>query len=103
MGLQLLFNNFKSQINSFCGIVKNAIYSPLCPPHKGKNNFRKLFLALMGRTRWGINRVFDDTAKTVDLRLKVIKQHLKAHIQLTLSQKEKSLSLRLTAWRLFVS
>jgi len=34
----------------------------------------------MGRTRWGINHVFDDTPKTIGLRLKVIKQHLKAHI-----------------------
>ena len=98
----MLFYDLKSQINSFCGIVKNANYPPLCPPHKGKNNFQKLFLALMGRTRWGINRVFDDTAKTVDLRLKVIKQHLKAHIQLTLSQKEKSVASKLTAWQLFV-
>ena len=97
MGLQMLFYNLKSQINCFCGIVKNAIYSPPCPPHKGKNNFQKLFLALMGRTRWEINRVFDDTAKTVDLRLRVIKQYLKAHIQLTLSRKEKSVPLKLTA------
>jgi len=102
MGLQMLFYDFKSQINSICGIVKNAIYSPLCPPHKGKNNFRKLFLALMGRTQWGINRVFDDTAKTVDLRLKIIKHHLKAHIQLTLTQKEKSAASKLTARQLFV-
>ena len=72
-------------------------------PIRYKNNFRKLFLYLMGRTQWGINHVFDDTAKTVDLRLKVIKQHLKAHIQLTLSQKEKSVASKLIAWRLFVS
>ena len=31
-------------------------------------------MALIGRTQWEINHVFDDTAKTVDLRLKVIKQ-----------------------------
>ena len=31
-----------------------------------------------------------------------IKQHLNAHIQLTLSQKGKSVSSKLTVWRLFV-
>ena len=70
MGLQMLFYNLKSQINSFCGIVKNAIYSPLCVlPTRARNNFRKLFVALMGRTRWGMNHVFDDTAKIINLRL----------------------------------
>ena len=71
-------------------------------PIRSKNNFRKLFLDLMGRTRWKRNHFFKDTAKTVCLRLKVIKQHLKAHIQLNLSQKEKSVASKLTACRLFV-
>ena len=31
-----------------------------------------------------------------------IKQHLNAHIQLTLSQKGKSVASKLTVWRLFV-
>ena len=71
-------------------------------PTWSENNFQKLFSDLLGRTQYGRYQILDDTTKTICLRLEVRKQHFKAHIQLTLSQKKKSVASKLTAWRLFI-
>ena len=71
------------------------------PPTTYENNFWKLFSYIVGGTQQGGYHVLDDTSKTVCLRLKVIKQQLKAYIQLTLSQKEKFVAAKLSKWRPF--